>query len=398
MATFYAEELGNINTLRATISADSSCNVAEEVKIENDCLFYLGSTLLVDVSLVGLSLSTDNMYISKVDCPVTDNTAYWEIKLNSTKTRPALNSQQTELKEIWSTQSIGGFEDIQCRYCATTLIQPTNRDHIYKIKSLPSEHWYELVECWICHETKPEEHKARMRPILARENLLLVGTTYFLLHPNNIRAGAVVEDEVVSKRINWNSGTSTKWISVNCTQCHHYMGEGQYYIQDKQQELLAVKLYKYNASILPEIDEKPSLNDLFISDMVSASKIHATHRYIIQGRQSNKIHGLIWLFNWDTHILYNVPSTHELKYERVMKILYLDCHSNSNHDHMNKYIDLWSNDKSTDHLIYPDNACYELLDHLNQSNNILPKFMRLMNHPAMIFTKGFSVGFIQRND
>lgn len=79
-----------------------------------------------------------------------------------------------------------------------------------------------------------------------------------------------------------------------------------------------------------------------------------------------------------------------------MKVIYLDCTKDD--EHTKKFIGLWSNDKSTDHLVYPDHACQDLVHTLNQSTLILPPFMRKMNHPAMIFTRDFSIGFIHQSD
>lgn len=80
----------------------------------------------------------------------------------------------------------------------------------------------------------------------------------------------------------------------------------------------------------------------------------------------------------------------------VMKVIYLDCTKET--DQTKQNIALWSNDKSTDHLIYPDHVCLDLVQQLNQSTFVLPEFMRKIDHPAMIFTRNFSIGFIHRSD
>ena len=80
----------------------------------------------------------------------------------------------------------------------------------------------------------------------------------------------------------------------------------------------------------------------------------------------------------------------------VMKVIYLNCRVEN--EHTKKYVELWSHDKSTDHLIYPDHVCEELVNNLEKSTLILPEFMRTMNHPAMIFTQNFSIGFIRRSE
>jgi hypothetical protein len=58
-------------------------------------------------------------------------------------------------------------------------------------------------------------------------------------------------------------------------------------------KLLAVKLFKYCITLSPIISEKPTFIDYLISDLVNTAKIHATHRFLIQGRQSQKIYALV---------------------------------------------------------------------------------------------------------
>lgn len=80
-----------------------------------------------------------------------------------------------------------------------------------------------------------------------------------------------------------------------------------------------------------------------------------------------------------------------------MKVFYLDC-TDHEQSHVQKYLELWSNDKSTDQLFYPDSHCKAFMNELKTSTLILPPFMRQMNHPAMVLTHGFSIGFIHRSD
>lgn len=204
MIPFFAEELGNINVLRASISTRPSCNVSESLQLKNNTIL-LDHQPVVDLSTVNVSISSDNLVVSQPTSSNTDSTGLvpWELKL-SLSSSTSLRSQQAQVKEWWTSKLLlGGAatckKQFECQNCQTSLIDDTVD---YKIKDLPSEHWYELVECWICHETKPEEHQARMRPILARPNALLVGTSYFLIHPDNLIQGVVQPDPIVSKRTN----------------------------------------------------------------------------------------------------------------------------------------------------------------------------------------------------
>ncbi|KAI8642267.1 HECT-like ubiquitin-conjugating enzyme-binding-domain-containing protein [Parasitella parasitica] len=406
MIPFFAEELSNINVLRATIAAESTCDVAEYLQVKDSAL-VLKNEIVADLSSIDIAISTQNLVVAQPNSlPPADKDELkpWEIKLSLLKPPVPLRSQQNDVKEWWTSKQLlkqSPEKQIQCRHCAQGFLDSAIE---YKIKDLPSEHWYELVECWICHETKPEEHRARMKPILARPHVLLVGTTYFLIHPDNIIKDSLQPDSVVSKRSNWDRGTLTKWIAINCSKCQNAVGEGHYCMEDDEMQLLAVKLFKYCIDLTPNPLEQPVFTDFLVSDLVNAAKIHATHRFLIQGRQSQRIYALIWLFNWDTNVVHNngyaENSSHSLVRERVMKVIYLDCSPTSVQDeqHVKKYVTLWSNDKSTDHLIYPDGHCQQLVNTLNQSTLILPPFMRKIDHPAMLFTKNFSIGFVRRSD
>lgn len=204
MIPFYAEELGNINVLRASISTHASCNVSETIKVMNNALF-LDNQMVIDLSPVGISITADNLVVTQVTTkPDANGLVPWEIKLHLATPPGPLRSQQAEVKEWWTSKLLLGGnttskKEIHCQNCQVSLLDDSK---YYKIKDLPSEHWYELVECWICHETKPEEHQARMRPILARPNALLVGTSYFLIHPDNIVKDTIEPDAIVSNRTN----------------------------------------------------------------------------------------------------------------------------------------------------------------------------------------------------
>lgn len=214
MIPFYAEELSNINVLRASISADSTINVAESLAVKNNVL-TLGDQIVADLSKVGVNISMENLVIAQPDTSTTEAAASaaaenggltpWEIKLTLSKSQQKrMHSQQAEVKDWWTAKTLLDGEEtrmkeIQCQHCSASILDSSVN---YKIKDLPSEHWYELVECWICHETKPEEHRARMRPILARPNVLLVGTTYFLIHPDNIIKDSIQVDSIVLDRTN----------------------------------------------------------------------------------------------------------------------------------------------------------------------------------------------------
>lgn len=57
--------------------------------------------------------------------------------------------------------------------------------------------------------------------------------------------------------------------------------------------LMSLKLFKYCITIVPSLPEQPTFTDYFVSDLINTAKIHATHRFLIQARQSEKIYTLV---------------------------------------------------------------------------------------------------------
>jgi HECT-like Ubiquitin-conjugating enzyme (E2)-binding len=103
----------------------------------------------------------------------------------SVRLRLAQNTSVTHDSEttILSAKDLKDIATIKCRECNATL----SNKAFPVVKDLPSEHWMELVECWICHETSEKEHSGKLQPIMAHPNLLLVSNTYLLFHPEDVK-------------------------------------------------------------------------------------------------------------------------------------------------------------------------------------------------------------------
>lgn len=81
-----------------------------------------------------------------------------------------------------------------------TAASPTAGPSFQHIKNLPSEHWLELIDCWLCHEDQDQKQYAnKLRDIGAQAGTLLVGNTYFLLHPDDMVEKSVQRDRDAPK-------------------------------------------------------------------------------------------------------------------------------------------------------------------------------------------------------
>lgn len=95
----------------------------------------------------------------------------------------------------FKSTKIPSLKNILCDYCKKFLIK---KNALKKVLDMPSEHWIELVDCWMCHQ---ESYKhAKIGDIIAQENIGLVSNNYFLLHPNDIEENSFeVDDEELHK-------------------------------------------------------------------------------------------------------------------------------------------------------------------------------------------------------
>ncbi|KAJ1981107.1 hypothetical protein H4R34_002209 [Dimargaris verticillata] len=120
---------------------------------------------------------------------------------------------------------LASVDQIYCRWCNQTVAQTVSSVNLtstfdqsntlplltqgnadqqmyFTATDLPSEHWAELLDCWMCHPDEETKYivqfdqdvsrpGARLYPWNPSLNQLLVGNTYTLLHPDNIQAQSV---------------------------------------------------------------------------------------------------------------------------------------------------------------------------------------------------------------
>ncbi|RUO96416.1 ubiquitin-conjugating enzyme E2-binding protein [Jimgerdemannia flammicorona] len=226
----------------------------------------------------------------------------------------------------------------------------------------------------------------------------------------------------------WTRGTFKKWIPVTCAKCSALLGEGYYKLprmpenddrtsveagersslfrfSEKDPTLLAVKLTKYMVSVAlsspsnlatPLVTEIHPFTTFIALDFIEAAKAHANYRFVIEGRTSRRTHVLIWLFNWDTKIVYNngfrdlgvAKAAEEGERKKtVMKILYIDC-ADPKDPQVASHLVTWQADRTAEHLVYPDATCARLVDALRESTSYLPEVVRAF--------QGFRVGFLEK--
>ncbi|KAF9430059.1 hypothetical protein BGZ94_008493 [Podila epigama] len=103
--------------------------------------------------------------------------------------------------------ALQGLQNLGCGCCGQRLLrsdeggeakeaeegQGRRGPAIQRVVDLPSEHWQELVDCWMCHEEDFTE--LREGDLGARRGQALVGGTYVLIHAEDVDASAVMIEQ-----------------------------------------------------------------------------------------------------------------------------------------------------------------------------------------------------------
>lgn len=89
---------------------------------------------------------------------------------------------------------------ISCASCGKSVLKKKYRpagaeekeeDYFYRSVDLPSEHWYELVECWMCHQEDYGRNGRFEKSTQAAPGSLAVGASYVLLSGDDLDKAAI---------------------------------------------------------------------------------------------------------------------------------------------------------------------------------------------------------------
>lgn len=57
-------------------------------------------------------------------------------------------------EHLQNLPKIADVLSIKCKMCGSELVDSTTKHELNRIISMPSEHWLELRDLWVCHEGK----------------------------------------------------------------------------------------------------------------------------------------------------------------------------------------------------------------------------------------------------
>src|SRR5581483_11321754 len=137
------------------------------------------------------SLELSQTIETDVEPALTSATSSLEVKLklrNYIRRKPFRHVSGSEVVPPLTACDLVNLRNVLCGSCGLVIVRD---GALEKIMDLPSEHWAELLECWMCHQ---EDYKqAQVGELNAKETIGLVGGTYILMHPKDIEDALVVE-------------------------------------------------------------------------------------------------------------------------------------------------------------------------------------------------------------
>ncbi|KAJ2821178.1 hypothetical protein IWW50_004744 [Coemansia erecta] len=160
MAAYYIEILDNLHVV--DIYAEYG-----KLQLVNDSNVEIGEQLSVKLPVATIPHSATRTTLS---CAGSKQVNWTRIRVpiahSSRQQRQSTVSRNiTDIGNPVAAASIEGLEDICCRACGAHMLSSGLKSADYRpnVRNLPSAHWSELVDCWVCH---PEEDNLRVNPDL----------------------------------------------------------------------------------------------------------------------------------------------------------------------------------------------------------------------------------------
>ncbi|WWC68796.1 uncharacterized protein I206_102731 [Kwoniella pini CBS 10737] len=173
-------------------------------------------------------------------------------------------------------------------------------------KDLPSEHWAEMMEVWMCHNDPSftarlaEKTKEGFWP---QNGGVLVGGSYLLIGKERIKWGNITAEQ---------GDQVEPWNVISC-HCGEVLGKQR--SKDDKPGAETVRFSKWAVALLKEDDDEEiaelirfPLSVFVVSDMLELSQAHASHRFIVSEEESGNKRIYVWLFNPSVKMSYAKPT------------------------------------------------------------------------------------------
>ncbi|GAA5966092.1 hypothetical protein JCM3765_002602 [Sporobolomyces pararoseus] len=231
---------------------------------------------------------------------VTSSGVYHEVKLVTIPPSPTKSRADLEVHVPLSTSELRESMPVSfvCSNCHTELVDSSK---IARYNALPSEHWAELLDAWMCHpdQTLSQDLVSKGKGIKPRTDEGLVGTSY-VLFPRNITKNWITPEKASPTR----SPNDDNLYPARCTCCSTLVGYHVEPLSPFEADATSFRLLKYAA--YPLLRTSPSSNETFpeyslpchlTAELLETGQAHACHRFVLEDAEEEKPRLLLWFFN-----------------------------------------------------------------------------------------------------
>ncbi|KAI0701041.1 HECT-like ubiquitin-conjugating enzyme-binding-domain-containing protein, partial [Cytidiella melzeri] len=273
-----------------------------------------------------------------------------------------------------------------CSSCSLPLVRASR---LNRYRDLPSEHWAELVDAWMCHADQTlHEHvqKGSKEGFWPADGEALVGGSYLL-----VREDVVVKVNLSDAESQGESNQIDDWYRIRCI-CGAIVGRCRQH-NSSDESIKVYRLAKYAFRPVSPTTEpiRVPLSAFIVEDMIEYVHAHATYRFIVVDEEQERPRILVWLFKSDMRIGYATPKPYVIPKNgsfRVAKVLFKILGPSMGSEDLHSLLNKHPGFPQAEHLYYPLDICRRLAALLKESNTAYPESMRTMT--------GLDVGWLQR--
>ncbi|KAJ7485564.1 HECT-like ubiquitin-conjugating enzyme-binding-domain-containing protein [Mycena latifolia] len=309
---------------------------------------------------------------------------HYEIKLSTLPSNAPSETTSAPLLDATQLSTVNPTSFI-CASCSLPLVQSSK---ILAYKDLPSDHWEELVDAWMCHtDQKLNEHvmKHGRGGFWPEPGQALVGGSYILFEENSMVKNHLCPADETKRGEDWRLVRCLCGAVVGRCQEHRTGPED---VRSNVFRMLKYAIRPVSSSTEPS---RLPLSAFIVEDMSEFVEAHASYRFIILDEEDERARILVWLFKPNMRLAYTTQTHYSLPRSasvRTAKVLYKLLGPSEATADLKSILETYPGFPQAEYLFYPMDICRRLAGLLKESNGSYPEGMRMMT--------GLEVGWLRR--
>ncbi|GAA5878827.1 hypothetical protein JCM16303_007198 [Sporobolomyces ruberrimus] len=241
---------------------------------------------------------------------VTSSGVYHEVKLVTISPSPTKSRADLEVHVPLTVAELRESMPVSfaCSACHTEIVDSSS---ITRYNALPSEHWAELLDAWMCHpdQTLSQDLISKGKGIKPRTDEGLVGTSYILFPRDSTKNWSTPLETQPTR-----SPSDDHLYDARCTCCSALVGYHVTPLAQSDESPTSFRLVKYaayplvGASSTSTGSAEYSLACHLTAEMLETGQAHACHRFVLEDSEQEKPRLLLWFFNPAIRVSFSTSS------------------------------------------------------------------------------------------